>query len=375
MTSDKRYYFDHDDQGMNRLYYGSSLLREHEGHNRTFAYSHMSRHRPFPKVLRPTAALYEYKSFAYVPGYGFTSGNPESIHRSGQWRHAYPWNSYVSRDSWNSRDDVPSADLMARAKLSEGISSFGESLFSLKETGAMVLKRGRQLSQMARDLSRGNWRGLESQLHNVPGSVKHLPVSRRLADGWLELQFGWLPLVNDVYAAVDAYRHKSVSGQQVSSYARTGIPVKLPKRNSPNFGFDYTGNFRNYRGVASVKYYGVVSNPALYTLNQLGLANPLKLAWDLLPFSFVVDWFMPIGQILAYLSGGLGLSQMTAVSVSESGRCSTWDGGGGSSVSLSVNRKVFTPRPIPDLTKVSPRSLGIWHAITGATLVRQSFHR
>lgn len=375
MANDLKYYFDHDDQGKNRLYYGSRLLSEHDGHNRTFAYSSMVRHRPFPARVSPTPAIYSYRSFDYQPGYGFSSGHPDSVHRSGQWGHAYPWNTYVSRETWDSTGDIPSADLMAKAKLTESISSFGESLFSLRETGAMVWKRSRQISQMARDLSRGNWRGLESQIHNVPGSVKHLPASRRLADGWLELQFGWVPLVSDVYAAVDLYRRKSVAGQSVSTYARTGTPVKMPKGSTPDFGFNHAGNFRNYQGVASVKYYGTVSNPSLYTLNQLGLANPLKLAWDLLPFSFVVDWFMPIGKILAYLSGGLGLSQMMVCTVSERGSCNTWSEDGGSSVSLTVVRGVSTPKLIPDLTKLSPRSLGIWHAITGASLVRQSFHR
>jgi hypothetical protein len=34
------------------------------------------------------------------------------------------------------------------------------------------------------------------------------------------------------------------------------------------------------------------------TAAQLGLLNPENVAWELLPWSFVIDWFIPIGQYL-----------------------------------------------------------------------------
>lgn len=43
-------------------------------------------------------------------------------------------------------------------------------------------------------------------------------------------------------------------------------------------------------------------------LNQLGLANPLALAWELTSLSFVVDWILPIGQVLNALTASAGLS-------------------------------------------------------------------
>jgi len=46
---------------------------------------------------------------------------------------------------------------------------------------------------------------------------------------------------------------------------------------------------------------------ALRSLNQLGLVNPLGLAWDLVPFSFCVDWILPIGPVLYALTAPIGL--------------------------------------------------------------------
>lgn len=42
-------------------------------------------------------------------------------------------------------------------------------------------------------------------------------------------------------------------------------------------------------------------------LAQTGFTNPINLAWEVLPFSFVVDWFLPIGPWLETLSAWNGL--------------------------------------------------------------------
>jgi hypothetical protein len=32
---------------------------------------------------------------------------------------------------------------------------------------------------------------------------------------------------------------------------------------------------------------------------SLGLVNPLEIAWEVVPYSFVVDWFLPVGSYIA----------------------------------------------------------------------------
>jgi hypothetical protein len=43
-------------------------------------------------------------------------------------------------------------------------------------------------------------------------------------------------------------------------------------------------------------------------LNQLGLLNPLSFAWEITPWSFVVDWLIPIGPVLSALTAPVGLN-------------------------------------------------------------------
>lgn len=50
------------------------------------------------------------------------------------------------------------------------------------------------------------------------------------------------------------------------------------------------------------------TSPSLSTAQQLGLTNPAQLAWELVPFSFVVDWFIPVGDFFAQLDATLGWS-------------------------------------------------------------------
>ena len=49
--------------------------------------------------------------------------------------------------------------------------------------------------------------------------------------------------------------------------------------------------------------YAFIRNDTKY-----GLVNPLSLGWELIPFSFVVDWCMPIGNFLEALTAHYGLT-------------------------------------------------------------------
>jgi hypothetical protein len=50
----------------------------------------------------------------------------------------------------------------------------------------------------------------------------------------------------------------------------------------------------------------------LSTASELGLTNPLAVAWELVPFSFVVDWALPIGSFLNQIDASVGWTFVTA---------------------------------------------------------------
>lgn len=57
-----------------------------------------------------------------------------------------------------------------------------------------------------------------------------------------------------------------------------------------------------------------VSNPNLLLANRLGVINPAVWIWDKIPWSFVVDWWLPVGSFLNNLSAMAGLT-LTGASI------------------------------------------------------------
>jgi len=127
---------------------------------------------------------------------------------------------------------------------------------------------------------------------------------------WLEYVYGWRPLVSDIYSAMNVFTKPppdltvgSVTGSVVGAVNDT---VKVT--GDPWFAQTTTRNYiqRNRLHV----YYGMAdSDIALFTKNfsRIGLTNPLELAWEILPYSFVIDWFLPIGNYLATLDASFAL--------------------------------------------------------------------
>jgi hypothetical protein len=123
---------------------------------------------------------------------------------------------------------------------------------------------------------------------------------------------------------------------------------------------------------ASGYFSGRLSNPSLAQLNGTGLLNPALLYWELMPYSFVVDWFIPVGDVLASLTAGLGLEGCVGglVYVSEQ----SWIFGGyRHQTQTTVNRVAVNGLPafIPINKGISEQS---WqHVVSAVSLLAQRF--
>jgi hypothetical protein len=122
--------------------------------------------------------------------------------------------------------------------------------------------------------------------------------SKEFAGARLEYSFGWRPLIQDIYNAARII-DRPIKAKIIRGRATGTLDGNLPA--SP-------GNV-HYESKARVQIITdmVVSNPNVAMLNHLGVLNPFSIAWELLPWSFVADWFGNFGQWLGSLSDFIGL--------------------------------------------------------------------
>jgi hypothetical protein len=95
----------------------------------------------------------------------------------------------------------------------------------------------------------------------------------------------------------------------------------------------------------------VYSEERISVAATLGLLNPENVAWELLPWSFVVDWFIPIGQYLdaraitSCVNGSYVQSTKTAFRVT--GRSGNANWGGDWCEGVDFNRTVSSSPSLP----------------------------
>lgn len=141
-------------------------------------------------------------------------------------------------------------------------------------------------------LKRGNIRTafLELGVDDRSKKLKSKDVSGR----WLEMQYGWMPFLGSVHESAKAFEALSLdrSGRITASLT---VKDLTEASCSPTL---YT--------VPAIRYARrrIICELAeeVSFARSLGLLDPLSVAWELTPFSFVFDWFLPIGTYLENLS-------------------------------------------------------------------------
>ncbi|DAD52246.1 maturation protein [ssRNA phage SRR6050738_3] len=117
-----------------------------------------------------------------------------------------------------------------------------------------------------------------------------------IANDLLMFQFGLRPLMSDIFSTLELLAQQS----QKDTVTVRGRGKK------ESIAFVNGVEIRTFAQTRFVVEYEV-SNEFLATLNSIGLVNPAEIAWESLPWSFVVDWFLPIGNWIHSLNNCTGL--------------------------------------------------------------------
>lgn len=128
--------------------------------------------------------------------------------------------------------------------------------------------------------------------------------SKSAANRWLEYQYGLKPLLSDLFKAAEdlstvnpppVYRRfrarRNISGQ---TFDASPAPYVLTRAAS------HTWSLRS-------RVTAIISTGSLRRASEYGVINPAVLAWELIPYSFVIDWMIPVGDYLSSLDALVGV--------------------------------------------------------------------
>lgn len=207
-------------------------------------------------------------------------------------------------------------------------SQLGTTLAEWKQSEKMIVLRAGQLLSAIKALKGGDVKKLERALQidvNTQQAKKarksfrgryaegrnrfrdeKIPLPDRIRRGsqdlsnlWLEYHFGWAPLLDDIHGACDVLK----SNPPAQRVRTTGKKEQKTVVVAGQYAWSTNGTYKVKASIGAEVY---ISNTNLALANQLGLVNPASIAWEIVPFSFLVDWFIPVGKFLESWTDMLG---------------------------------------------------------------------
>ncbi|DAD49880.1 TPA_asm: maturation protein [ssRNA phage ESE006] len=176
--------------------------------------------------------------------------------------------------------------------------------------GARALKKG-NFSEAARHLGLPR-SGLRK---DHKGKWRRTNFTRdAFSQKWLEFSYGWVPLYNDMYGSLVA------ADKALAKKPSRLIPVSKQTHYNETITTSGSASEGPYpievqliekvhvKQVMKIACNVRIDNPVLATVQSVGLTNPALVAWELVPFSFVVDWVVPIGSWLTAIAPLVGIT-------------------------------------------------------------------
>lgn len=198
------------------------------------------------------------------------------------------------------------AYLNARLDARDGKVNLAQAFAERVQVANMVNSTARRLAYAVRSLRQGNPLGALRAFGAVDAKKRAEQLrGKHIASQWLEIQYGWKPLLSDIYGVL---QELDPTTQRVC-YIANGRAVEQALRRRTSSSGVWQIKWRDKTKInCKCKLFFTVDDFPILRAAQLGLTDPLTLAWELLPWSFVVDWFLPIGDYLQSLTALQGIT-------------------------------------------------------------------
>jgi len=201
----------------------------------------------------------------------------------------------------SARSNVVSADTLALVTLAE-----------LAKTVAMVTQSSTRLRQGISLLLQGKPKQAILQALGYAGpvqkSIQRKAAVKTAASKWLEIRYGWLPLVYDVLGTLQAFKAEYKPRFTARGFANDSATGVTTGTLTQDVGLVHLWKLEQSleKRVRAYILYEVDKSALLP--QKLGLLQIPQSIWELAAFSFVVDWFVDIGSWLDAASPRVGVN-------------------------------------------------------------------
>jgi len=180
---------------------------------------------------------------------------------------------------------------------------WGVDIVEFHQTESLIVNSAKTLLAGARKIKKLDFVGAAKVFGSSvkpPGASVH----KSFANNFLAFHFGVEPLMADIHDGLKVLSNPlnaftAVRARTHDFYEDDGIV---------NYGSWHHHNVWDTKVFVtqSARVTGIKS-PGIHLAEQFGIVNPLSLAWEVVPFSFVVDWFANVGDYLRQFSDFAGL--------------------------------------------------------------------
>lgn len=268
------------------------------------------------------------------------------------------------------------AEVQALLALKDQKVNLGIAFATANQTAQLLGTAGRRIANVVESLRAAKKldfrRAANSAVRGIPKAM-------------LENQYGWRPLLSDVKGSLDKVKDDALNA---------GFMVTVRGEDTERFRGNqvlYPGTVAQMRERSTssagckVRLDYMPENPLLIQLSSLGLTNPALVAWDLVPYSFIVDWCLPIGDWLSTLDAAVGYqflggtytyreaAEYHYTKFADGAPDLIWARGGGWSKVKEISRGTYSSSPLP--RPPSPRNplKSLTHMWEGLALLQKAF--
>lgn len=196
--------------------------------------------------------------------------------------------------------------VQAYAKMNESALMIGESLADFGATVGMLQRPFRSATELASRMVK------EVNLRKKKTSRS---AKQAAADAWLEYRYGWRPLLMDTEKIISETHKNRQKSERSRLVARSGFTLQekvsgsIPEQDGSTAGYYlyWTGAYSSEvtQRVSAGVMYSVLNGTSTMALDKFmgsRARDVVPTMWELLPYSFVVDWFVGVGDWLQAIS-------------------------------------------------------------------------